>query len=493
MDAHELAYAGIARQAELIARGEISSRELTELYLSRIERLDGQLNAFRVVFAEKALLEAEQADARRRASAEGGEPANGRPLLGVPIAVKDNIDVAGELTTVGTRAVETPATADAEIVRRVRSAGAIVIGKTNVPEMCALPWTETPTWGLTRNPWNLEHTPGGSSGGSAAAVAVGLVGAALGSDGGGSMRLPAAYCGLFGLKGQRGRLPMAPHLDEAQGLSVNGVLTRSVLESAFFYDAISEGPRDQGSPDVPASSFLAALQSAVGATGEVGAGGRSTRLGVLSIGVSTNLPPSPLTRLHADNEAAVQETAELLRTLGHRVEECELDHGPLAPSPEFTARFLAGIHDDAVALDHPDRLERRMRAVSRIGGLLEPLGVRWARGRESAYARRMNDPFIEHDVLLTPVTPAPPPRIGANEGRGWVATMLIAASTVPYLAPWNVTGQPAASVPAGFGSGGLPRAVLLVGRPNDESTLFALASQIEGARPWTQSRPPGFA
>jgi amidase len=105
----------------------------------------------------------------------------------------------------------------------------------------------------------------------------------------------------------------------------------------------------------------------------------------------------------------------------------------------------------------------------------------------------MNDPFIEHDVLLTPVTPAPPPRIGASEGRGWVATMLVAASTVPYLAPWNVTGQPAASVPAGFGSGGLPRAVLLVGRPNDESTLFALASQIEGARPWTQSRPPGFA
>src|SRR5271166_135758 len=137
MDAHELAYAGIARQAELVARGEVSSRELTELYLGRIERFDGQLNAFRVVLAEKALLEAEQADARRRAAAESGDPAqNGRPLLGVPIAVKDNIDVAGEITTVGTRAMETPASADAEIVRRLRSAGAIVIGKTNVPELC---------------------------------------------------------------------------------------------------------------------------------------------------------------------------------------------------------------------------------------------------------------------------------------------------------------------------------------------------------------------
>jgi amidase len=493
MDAHELAYAGIARQAELIARGEVSSRELTELYLNRIARFNDQLNAFRVVFAEKALLEADQADARRRAAAEGEGLANGRPLLGVPIAVKDNIDVAGEITTLGTRAVDTPASADAEIVRRVRSAGAVVIGKTNVPELCALPWTETPTWGFTRNPWNLEHSPGGSSGGSAAAVAAGLVGAALGSDGGGSIRVPAAYTGLFGLKGQRGRLPLAPHLDEAQGLSVNGVLTRSVLECAFFYDAVADGPRDQGAPDVPQSEFLAALQGTARWAGDATGTSRGSRLGVLSIGVCTNLPPSPLTRLHADNQAAVQETAELLRTLGHRVEECELDHGPIAPPLEFTARFLAGVHDDAEALDHPERLERRMRAVSRLGGLLEPVGLRWARGRESQYAQRLNDPFIEHDVLLTPVTPAPPPNIGACEGRGWIATMIIAASTVAYLAAWNVTGQPAAAVPAGFGSGGLPRAVQLVGRANDEATLLALASQIESARPWGQSRPPGFA
>jgi len=190
----------------------------------------------------------------------------------------------------------------------------------------------------------------------------------------------------------------------------------------------------------------------------------------------------------------VQETAELLRTLGHRVEHCELDHGPIAPPPEFAVRFMAGVHDDAEMLDHPERLERRMRAVSRIGGFYETAGVvRWARGRESRYAQRMNDPFIEHDVILTPVTPAPAPRIGACEGRGWLTTLAIAASTVPYLAPWNVTGQPAASVPAGFGSGGLPRAVQLVGRANDESTLIALASQIEAARPWGQSRPPGFA
>jgi amidase len=492
MEAAELAYAGIARQAALIARGEVSSRELTELYVGRIDRLDGQLNAFRVVFAEKALLEADQADARRRAASGNGEGTDGRPLLGVPIAVKDNIDVAGELTTVGTRAQETPAAADAEIVRRLRTAGAIVIGKTNVPELCALPWTETPTWGFTRNPWNLEHTPGGSSGGSGAAVAAGLVGAALATDGGGSIRYPAAYCGLFGLKAQRARLPLAPDVDSCQGLSVTGVLTRSVLDTALFYDATSGGPPDAGAPEVPPSSFLAALQAANAGGGEVAAhAGRSP--GVLSVGVCTNLPPSPLTRLHHDNEAAVQETAELLRTLGHRVEECELDHGPTAPAPEFTVRFLAGMHDEAESLDHPERLERRMRAISRLGGLLEPMAVRWARGREGAYAQRLNEPFVDHDVLLLPVTPGPAPSIGYCEGRGWLWTTIASSATVPYAAPWNVTGQPAASVPAGFGSGGLPRAVQLVVRPNEESTLLALAAQIEAARPWAQSRPPGFA
>jgi amidase len=492
METNELAYAGIARQAELVARGEVSARELTELYLGRIERLDPQLNAFRVVFREKALLEADQADARRRAAAESGVGADARPLLGVPIAVKDNIDVAGEITTNGTRAQETPAAADAEIVGRVRAAGAIVIGKTNMPELGALPWTESPTWGLTRNPWNREHTPGGSSGGSAAAVAAGLVGAALGTDGGGSIRYPAAYCGLFGLKSQRGRLPLAPNVDANHGLTVSGVLTRSVIDTALFYDVASEGSRDPGSPDVPRSSFLAAIQAVAGPVG--GASGHShLEPGVLSVGVCTNLPPSPLTRLHHDNEAAVQETAELLRTLGHRVEECELEHGPLAPPPEFNVRFMAGLHDEAQALDHPERLERRMRAASNLGALFEPLVVRWARGRESQYAQRINDPFIEHDVLLLPVTPGPPPKIGACEGRGLIWTLIAASATVPYAAPWNVTGQPAAAVPAGFGSGGLPRAVQLVGRPNDEATLMTLAAQIEAARPWAQSRPPGFA
>jgi amidase len=183
----------------------------------------------------------------------------------------------------------------------------------------------------------------------------------------------------------------------------------------------------------------------------------------------------------------------LLRGLGHDVDVREVDHGRLAPAPEFTVRFLRSRHEEAIALDHPERLERRMRAISRVGGLLPARVVAWARAREPGYAARVNEPLGDHDVLMTPVTPSPPPVIGACEGRGWLWTSTVAAATVPYMTCWNLTGQPACSVPAGFTPDGLPRAVQLVGRPNDEATLYSLAAQIEAERPWAQQRPAEFA
>src|SRR5436190_8010884 len=255
MDAVELAFAGIARQAQLIAAGEVSSRELVDLYLERIQRLDGALNCFRVVFAERARMEADQADGRRGAG-------DRRPLGGVPIAVKDDIDVAGEVTAFGTNAHGGPAQADAEVVSRLRAAGAVVIGQTNVPELTIWPFSESATFGVTRNPWNRQHAPGGSSGGSAAAVAAGLVGAALGSDGMGSIRIPAAWCGLFGLQPQRGRVSLAPRRRAWHGLSVNGVLTRSVADTALFLDVASGAiDIDEDRAPPPAIEFSRAAQT----------------------------------------------------------------------------------------------------------------------------------------------------------------------------------------------------------------------------------------
>ena len=463
-----LAFAPITRQAEMVRAGDLTPRDLVELYLSRIERLDGDLNAFRTVYRERALAEADQAAARMKAGED-------RPLLGVPLAIKDNVDVAGDVTTHGTSAYGEPATEDCEVVRRVRAAGAIVIGRTNVPPLCGLPVTESATWGVTRNPWNLDHTPGGSSGGSGAAIAAGLVGAALGSDGGGSIRCPAAYCGLFGLKPQRGRVSLAPHPDHWHGMSVVGWLTRTVADSALLYD-VTRGstPVDRDVPPDPPRPFVAAA---------------ADEPGRLRVAVSFAVAPgSPPTKPDPEVRQGVLDTAELLRSLGHEVVEADPPTGLEAWAA--TARVLRGVADEARSLPRYERMDRRWKRITRIGSLISDSVLERARAAELTAVERARPFFAEHDALLTPVTPAPPPRTLRWEGRGALWTINGAGRVIPYTAPWNFTGQPAAAVPAGLSSGGLPLAVQIVGRQGDEGTVLSLAAQLEKERPWAERRPP---
>ncbi|MEA2444222.1 MAG: amidase [Thermoleophilales bacterium] len=471
MDSRELAFAGAARQAELIRQGEVSPRELVDLCLERIERLEPRLNAFRVIWAERARAEADQAAARAR----GGEQ---RPLLGVPVAVKDNVDVAGEVTMHGTAAFETPARADSEVVRRLRAAGAIVIGKTHLPEFAVWPQTQTATYGATVNPWHAGYGPGGSSGGSGTAVAAGLVGLAHASDGGGSIRNPAAHCALFGLKPQLGRVSLAPDLEHWKGLSVYGCLSRTVADTALFLDAIA-GPvagsgHGEPSPPAPVRPFA---ESAAATPGR------------LRIAVSTKPPIQPA-RVDDRVRRAVEETADLLRSLGHDVSERDPDYGRAPLQLIFGPHYFRGALEDFEKAEHPELVERRTRGLARLGRLIPDGVLARARADTQVWARNVQRFWGDFDVLLMPTIPGLPGRLNEMEGLGTARMMNASGPIVTFTAPWNLTGQPAASVPAGWTAEGVPLAVQIVGRPNDEATLLSLAGQLERERPWADRLPP---
>ncbi|MGO9155030.1 amidase [Mycobacterium sp.] len=460
MDADDLAFAGAAAQARMLADGEVSAPGLLEIYLERIARLDSQLRSYRVVLTDKARDEAYAAQDRL----DAGERL---PLLGVPIAIKDDVDVAGEVTACGSAGHRPAVTADAVVVRRLRAAGAVIIGKTAVPELMIFPFTESLTFGATRNPWNPKRTPGGSSGGSAAAVAAGLASLALGSDGGGSIRIPSSWCGLFGLKPQRDRVSLEPHDDAWYGLSVNGPIARSVLDAALFLDATNTVSGPEG-------EFVAA----------------ATRdPGTLRIALSTKVP-TPLVRVGREELAAVDAAGALLRELGHDVVVRDPAYPLVSIYANFLPRYLRGTSDEADAQAHPERLERRTRTMARMGSFFSDRRMEAVRAAEARVSNRIQSIFDDVDVVVTPGAANGPSRIGAYQHRGVVSTLLLVGQRVPYFPVWNVTGQPAAVVPWGFDGDGLPISVQLVGRPFDEATLFSLSAQIEAARPWAHQRPP---
>jgi amidase len=456
MHATDLAFAGAGRQAELVRSGEVTSRALVELYLDRIARLDPALNAYRITFPERALAEADQADGRARAG-------DSRPLLGVPLAIKDDTDIAGELTPYGTNAVDRPAEADAEVVRRVRSAGAVILGKTNAPELAAWPFTESPTFGVTRNPWDLQRTSGGSSGGSATAVAAGLAAAAIGTDGAGSIRIPSACCHLFGLKPQRDRVPPDPRRDANQGMVVWGVLARSVADHALVYDAIKDGAPWAPALDAPRQRMRIALSIAA--------------------------PPLAGVKADAEQLEGVHAVADSLRELGHEVVERELDYSP-AMAANVVGRYLRGLYDTRRALDHPERLSPTAKGVARMGAAVSgPLLAR-ARAAEEDDARRINAVFDDgFDAALTPMFSRRPPRVGEFWNRGAAWTLTGSIRLVPWCGAFNHTGQPACAVPAGFAADGFPLSAQLVAPPDGEDVLLRLGAQLEARADWPAHRP----
>ncbi len=461
MDSLELAFAGAAQQARMLADGTVTAPAVLDVYLERIGRLDAELRSYRVVLADSARKEAAAAQARL----DAGERL---PLLGVPIAIKDDVDVAGEVTTYGTAAHGPARTQDCDVVRLLRDAGAVIIGKTTVPEMMLWSFTETLAYGATRNPWNTDYTPGGSSGGSGAAVAAGLAAMALGSDGMGSIRIPSTWCGLFGIKPQRDRVPLAPHGDAWNGMSVNGPMARTVEDAALFLDVTTTMPAPDG-------GFVALV---------------SRSPGRLRIALSTKVPPPLTARVGKAQRTAVDEAGALLRELGHDVMTRDPDYPASGMYGQALPRYFRGVYDDVKSLPHPERLEARTRAFARIGGLFSDHRMNGIRGSESEVAERVQSIFDDVDVVITPGTATGPSKVGAYQRRGAISTLTLVGARVPFQAMFNVTGQPAAVVPWGLDGNGLPTSVQLVGRPFDEATLISLAGQIEQARPWAQRRPP---
>ncbi len=446
----DLAFAGPAALAAMVRDGQAHPRELVELCLRRIEALDPRLNAFRAVLAEQALADADGVDRTG-------------PLAGVPIAVKDEMELAGQVTGRGTRSHGPPAAADHELVRRLRAAGAIPVGITAPPELCIFPWTASRANGITRNPWDPTRTPGGSSGGSAAAVAAGMVPAATAGDGGGSIRIPSACCGLVGMKPSRGSA--AAELTSGWlGLTVFGALARTVGDSALLLDVIYAG-----------------------ATRYAEAAARPP--GRLRIAVSRKLPLGVIARVSADQRAAWEGMAARLRDLGHEVVERDPDYGLV--QLEFLQYWVRGVYEESLSVPDRSTLEPSTRQMAAAGRyLVPPARRRRLLAQRPRTIQRVTRLWDEVDVLMTPglATTA----IGAEGGFGRPAPVAIdkAGRFTPFTAPFNVTGQPAVTLPAGMGTDALPLSVQFVGRLGAEDVLYSLAGQIEAAAPWADRRPP---
>jgi len=482
--------------AELVRAKQVTPAELVEEVISRIEVHNPKINAVIYKMYDHA-----------RAASKGDLPDG--PFKGVPFLLKDlQLTYTGAPTSSGNRLLKNiPMPQDSEIVGRFKAAGLIILGKTNTPEFGLVPYTEPDAFGPTRNPWDLNRTPGGSSGGSAAAVAARLVPMAHGSDGGGSIRIPASCCGVLGLKPSRGRVPTGPERGEIwRGFSIDHVLTRSVRDSAAMLDAIAG--TDIGAPYAAPPQARPFLQEV------------NTEPGRLRIAFTSN--PLMGHTVHDDCKKGLDATVRLLHQLGHEVIEAT----PKIEAEAFAVAFLTIIAGETradiewaaqLAKHRPARVDFDVStyAVSMIGQALSAADYAKAGRYLQTAGREIGRFFEQYDVLLTPTLSRPPVPIGALQpsnreqtlikligslNANWLLNALgvikpLAAQTfdfIPYTPPFNVTGQPAISVPLYWNEAGLPVGMQFAGRFGDEATLFRLTGQIERAQPWYDRAPVAF-
>ena len=471
----DLMFEGAVELAGMVRAGEVSARELTEISLERIEALNPQLNAFVQVDAEGAL-----------AAADRVRPGDERPFAGVPVAIKNNRPAKGLRLTYGCSLMaEHVADYDHNVTRRLRDAGFVIVGTTTLPEYGILPTTEARLFGPTRNPWDLSVTPGGSSGGAAAAVAAGMVPVAHGNDGGGSVRIPAACCGLVGLKPSRGRISAAPELGDSS-LGIDGMLTRTVADTAAILDVLAGyEPGDATWAPPPSESFAAAAERGPGR---------------LRIAASTT---SPQAQAAVDPvcAAAVSESAELLRSLGHEVLEVEPPWQQDGLGELFGAVFASQI---SLSIAYSARVAGRMPvaqdmepmswAIFSMVSKMSAIEVLAANVQLQAFARRLVAFLAPYDALLTPSLAQRPLPIGTLDTAAPdpMATFSQSGLFTPFTPVVNATGQPAISLPLYQGQDGLPLGVQLIGRPAGEEALLSLAAQVERALPWA-GRTAGLA
>ncbi len=472
----DLMFRSASELAGMVRAGEVSSRELVEISLERIEELNPALNAFVDVDAERALTAADEV-----------QPGDERPFAGVPIAIKNNRAVSGLRLTYGCALMrEFVADYDHNVTRRLRDAGFVIVGSTTLPEYGILPTTEARIFGPTRNPWDLERTPGGSSGGSAAAVASGMVPVAHGNDGGGSIRIPAACCGLVGLKPSRGRISAAPELGDSS-LGIDGMLTRTVADTAAILDVLEGYETGDATWAPPPSEPFA--KSAAGAPG---------RLRI----AATTLAPIAEAVVDPMAAQAVTDAAELLRSLGHEVVEVEPPWLLEGLQELFGVVFsnhiaLSIAYSGAVAGREVGGISSEdMEPMSwAIFSMIQKLGAvqgMAATVQLQAHSRRLVSFLEPYDALLTPALAERPLPLGTldTDAPDPMSTFTRSGLFTPFTPVFNASGQPGISLPLFDGEDGLPLGVQLVGRPAGEAGLLRLAAQVEEARPWAERRAP---